>query len=412
VHSGEGDAVGFVSRLTGTEGAGNLGRFITSHSLGGDDSPSTPFSVPGTVLTSDTRTRIQSALDASTTKGQQFSAEGSEISHHPLIDLSIEELGDPSEMNTENTSRWSDDVKTTYRADIGQVLHQAVVYGVSQVPTLETTADNLIREISNKKMSSSFQAENPSLPQFLLRSTPFAECFTADALRLRLIPSPWLYSGSVNVLKFPEVDLTLRLDRRTQTVKVEELRAVDDVHQVDVLLPKLATDVRLVKETAFTMENADDVPVIKSFLRQIEHSAAGYGKISAPPFLRLKIPAAAVRGRPSSPQDHCVEVEYFVGNMRFEQTLQIDYAGDDLLIKRNKASEKVSLRLREQPTTQASSDLPSETPSKEADLNQFLDSVSGLLKSLNEGLGKRMVPLELEDAGDDFSKPLVGYTIG
>ena len=375
----------------------NLGRFIAPHGLGREKSPPTPFSVRGYILDNALRFEIWEALQ-SNSPFIQATTTATKTIEQPPVDLSAEEAENELEVDASDGAQWSVDPIITYRAEVGQVLREVMDLG--------PTRDEVIEKTLSHGQGPLFENEAPGLPQVLLRSAASVECTTSDALRLRLIPSPWSAPGATTS---SELDLTLSLDRNTQTVKVDELRAICKSPGIQIALPQFATDVEFVKEISFILNSAGEIPNIKSFLRKIEDSAAGFGKISAPPFLRLGVPAAFIRGPGSDTTGQTMEVEYFVKSLRFEQTLQMEYAGHDLLIERSKVGERLMLRMKNQKKIAAiEADLqPSE---EKEDFLKFVGSVDSLLKGLNEGVGNpRMTPLDLEGLPQPIT--LVNYTM-
>lgn len=375
--------------------------------MGKNSSPSTPFSIPGTVLDISTKSEIEHFLGADTPDKLEALDTEQSVSEPGLVDLSMVEAEEATEFDDDHDSQWSEELGITYRAEVGQVLHDT-----ANRAEYELTANHLTDQV-HQEQTHIFAHESPGLPQLLLRSMPFANCATIDAMRLTLVPSPWSRDGLAGMKKYPEVDLALSLDRGTQTVQVDELSAIFEVRQVDVLLPKLATDVRFTKTVEVSMINAGKVPSIKSFLKKIEDSAAGYGKINAPPFLRLVVPVASLQGGRPNDSGSRLEVEYFVKSMRFEQSLRMEYAGYEMVIERNKSNERLSLRARHiAGSTTSEMDVVQGTSHK-ADFSRFAETVSTLLKALNEGVNNpRMAPLETEEAIGDTAKSSMTYSVG
>ena len=281
---------------------------------------------------------------------------------------------------------WQMAPQMLYSAKFGHIMH-----ALDETTVQILTGADLLQQAD--KSSHRFVGETPGLHQFLVRSLPELIADTTDLLRFQLIPSPWQQLKHKDLLNGPRLELTISINRSSQSVAVNRVTAIFANNQVNLMLPSLATDIQFSSRNTLDLVNPELDVGIKQFVKDIEDSAAGYGRLVNSTFLRLSVPRPMTKtttGRVNQVMNTKVdteeiELEYFITSQEFLQLTTFDYRGYNLIYsvvgKGQDGGKSADLALHTLPDNGSDAGEPSALPTHTQSV-----SSSGIEKSMSNFL--------------------------
>lgn len=175
----------------------------------------------------------------------------------------------------------------------------SAVFGYILYPMLKTlearrtahiAKGNVPDDISNSEQE--FLTKIPGLRSFLQRSG-LTDIEEGEELRIRLFPDQGVGTeGQTNI--FPDLDISLDINRRSEKVSLASSRLVFPELEVDLLLPDESTDIKFISRS-FVSLGEQLSPRISTFIENSNLNVFGQERLRTPTSLTISVPSHAIR---------------------------------------------------------------------------------------------------------------------
>ncbi|KAI9672792.1 MAG: hypothetical protein M1831_000227 [Alyxoria varia] len=276
---------------------------------------------------------------------------------------------------------------TTYTAEMGETRFE-MESGANPRPC---RLSELATLVNTEKPS--FAHIAPGLTHLLLHKTTVPPISSKNSILVNLIPSPWQrhqqYKAITNPL--PSLSVEIDVDPQSKSTQLRALSASTAEREAHLLLPRIATDVKLRRSDDVRLSCSELEPEVARYIHWIQASTEGYGKVNAPSHLRCRLPSSLSRASGAVELAHDVDVEYHTSNIAFVHEMEFDLDGFKLVCCRETEdlglkTERVYLRICHDHLH--SDALQSQRPDLSLESKeQLFTTLCTVLKWLNLGVG-------------------------
>lgn len=299
-------------------------------------------------------------------------------------------------------THWADSSLCETSAVFGYIL-----YPMSKALEARRTAHiakgNIPGDVLN--IEQEFLTKLPGLRSFLQRSG-LTDIEEGEELRIKLFPDQEMPTeGQTNI--FPDLDISLDINRRSEKVSHASSRLVFPECEVDILLPDEGTDVKFISRSFVSLSEPLS-PRISTFIENSNLNVFGQERLRTPTGLTISVPSHAIRPVPGTKNDATdktigsgmgsdILVNYTFARLEHRSSFSGKLSGASVqytVIEAGKTGGKrEELRMLMRAPISA---FQTARPARVAELGHFVEAARTLARDISTALANKDSPLVLD----------------